>query len=152
MSRAVALVLLVAVAACGRKGAVVAPELIRPEPATDLSAVATPEGIRLTWVRPDRYQGGGRMHDLGRFVVQRAGADDAEIRFREVGRVELVDQDRIRPEHRLEWSDRDVAAGNRYLYRVIAVTVGGDRSIPAGPVSVRFGSPAETPAPAPAEP
>ena len=36
--------------------------------------------------------------------------------------------------------------------RVIAVTVGGDRSIPAGPVSVRFGSPAETPAPAPAEP
>ncbi|HJQ85560.1 MAG TPA: hypothetical protein VKA21_15840 [Candidatus Binatia bacterium] len=141
-----ALVLFAALApACGHKNAPVAPELVRPEAPEKLTAIATPDGVRLGWLRPTRYSGGGRMNDLGRFVIERA-ADDAA--FAKVGELALDDQIRFRKERRLEWTDTAATTGTRYLYRVTAVTLDGYRSAPAGPVAVQYGVPTE---PSPSE-
>ena len=80
------------------------------------------------------------MNDLGRFLIDRApDTETGPVPFTRVGKVELTDQNRFRKERRLEWLDRDVTPGQRYLYRVTAVTLDDYRSAPAGPVAVRFG-------------
>jgi hypothetical protein len=132
--------------ACGRKSRPLAPETVRPEPPEDLTAVVTPDGVRLSWLRPLRYSGGGKMNDLGLFDIDRAPGEDAAPEFRKVGAVTLEDQERFRKERRMQWTDNDVRPGERYLYRVTAVTLDGYRSPPAGPVSVQYGPPRE-PAP-----
>src|SRR5947207_8168206 len=129
--------------ACGHKNRPVAPELVRPEAPEQLTAIATPDGVRLGWLRPLRYSGGQRMNDLRGFVIERAM--DAAASFVKVGRLELEDQTRFRKERHLEWTDKDVHPGERYLYRVTAETLDGYRSAPAGPIAIQYGPPAETP-------
>jgi hypothetical protein len=141
--------LLVAVAvlgsACGRKAPPIAPELVRPEPATDLAATPVSDGVRLTWTRPLRYSGGQRMNDLGHFTIERAAEEGAP--FVPIATVEVTDQERFRKERHLEWTDRDVRPGEHHFYRVTAVTLDGYRSAPAGPVAVTVTPPATAPPP-----
>ena len=147
MRRAAAVLLALACAlpACGRKSRPVAPETVEPEAVENLAAIATPEGVRLSWLRPTRYTGGGRMNDLGSFEIERAPGEGAAA-FAKIGSVTLEDQQRFRKERRLEWLDKDVRPGERYRYRVTAVTLDHYRSAPAGPVNVRYGNPPSAPA------
>jgi hypothetical protein len=138
---ALALSLALALAACGRRALPVAPELVEPEPVENLAAIATPEGVRLSWLRPTRYTGGARMNDLGGFEIERAPGEGTPPKFTKVGTLALEDQQRFRKERHLEWVDRDVRAGERYRYRVTAVTLDHSRSAPVGPVSVQYGGP-----------
>ena len=148
MRRSAALLLALACAlpACGRKAPPVAPQLVEPEAVENLAAIATPDGVRLSWLRPTRYTGGGRMNDLGSFEIERAPGGDAAPLFAKIGTVTLEDQQRFRKERRLEWVDKDVRPGERYRYRVTAVTLDRYRSAPAGPVDVRYGNPPSAPA------
>jgi len=145
MRTAAAALAVLAVLACGHKSPPVAPELVRPEPAEHLTAIATPDGVRLSWLRPLRYSGGQKMNDIGDFAIERATGTAAA--FTRVGRVEVTDQTRFRKERHIEWTDKDVTPGERYLYRVTAETLDGYRSAPAGPVAIQYGPPAETPPP-----
>jgi len=146
-TRTVALAGALLLAACGRKAPPVAPELVRPEPAEDLTATIVADGVRLTWQRPLRYSGGQRMNDLDHFVIDRAPAEAARPVFAHVGRLDLEDQTRFRKERHLEWIDHDVVRGSSYLYRVVAVTRDGSQSAPAGPVEVEYGTTAPSDAP-----
>ena len=137
-------------AACGRKAVPIPPELARPEPPAELAAIATADGVRLGWERPLHYSGGRRMNDLAGFSIERAPGEGGEPAFVQVGTLEVTDQNRFRKERHVEWIDHDVAAGARYLYRVRALTLDGYRSVPAGPVAIRFGP--GTPAAAGKEP
>jgi hypothetical protein len=144
MRRAAAILALVTVVvpACGHKNPPVAPELVLPDSPGNLAAVATPEGVRLTWTRPTRYSGGGRMNDLDGFIIQRAsGTGAVSAAFAQIGKVTLTDQNRFRKERRIEWLDTTATPGERYFYRVFAITLDGYRSVPAGPVSLAFGPP-----------
>lgn len=137
---------------CGRKRVPIAPELVRPEPPENPSAVSTPEGMRLSWLRPLRYSGGRKMNDLDGFEIERAPGEGETPTWKRVGEVTLDDQNRFRKERRIEWTDKDVTPGTRYLYRVRARTLDGYRSEWAGPVAIRFGAaaPAEqSPPPGP---
>lgn len=138
------LVLLVGLAlACGRKTPPLAPELVRPEPPGELAAASTPGGVRLGWLRPERYSGGLKMNDLDRFLIERAPGDGTAPQFVQVGVLQLTDRYRFRKERHLEWTDTDVTAGARYLYRVTAMTLDGSEST-AGPIAVRFEPPQES--------
>ncbi len=137
-------VLVLATSGCGHKGSVVAPELVRPEPPTEVAASSTPDGVRLTWTRPTKYTGGQRMRDLGSFVIERADAE-TPTKFARVGTVELQDQTRFRQERRLAYTDREVTPEREYVYRVTARTVDGYDSPAAGPVTVRFTRAAASP-------
>jgi hypothetical protein len=141
---ALAVGLALALPACGRKAPVRPPELVRPEPPESLAAVAIPEGVRLSWRRPVRYTGGGRMNDLGGFIIERAPGEGAPATFAQIGRIDLQDQTRFQHERRIEWVDHDAVRGERYLYRVVAFTLDGSRNV-AGPISVRFGPEPPTP-------
>jgi hypothetical protein len=140
VNRLVCVVLATALAlgACGRKGPPVAPQLVRPLPPESLAAVPSADGVRLTWLRPQHYSGGGRMHDLGGFTIERAPGEGGP--FVTVGTMVLEDQTRFRQERRLEWTDRTAEQGGHYLYRVTAFTLDDYRSAPTGPVAVRIGS------------
>ncbi len=129
------------VVACGVKSAPVAPELVQPEAPANLAAIASPDGVKLTWIRPLQYRGGGRMNDLGGFTIERAPADGDPAPFARVATVPVQDQERFRKDRRVEWLDRDVTPGTRYLYRVTSFTLDDYTSGPAGPVAVRFGAP-----------
>src|SRR5262249_42671838 len=84
--------------ACGPKAPPVPPQLVRPEPVSELGAMATPDGVRLTWGRPDHYTSGKSMKDLGGFTIERAAGDGGQ--FVRVGTVEVTDRTRFRKEHR----------------------------------------------------
>jgi hypothetical protein len=138
--RVVAAILLLsatALAACGNKTAVRAPEAIQPRPASALVASVVPGGVQLTWRRPTEYSGGDRMTDLGGFEIERAPYD-APAGFAIVGTLELDDQLRFRPQREVTWTDTTVVEGSRYLYRVTAFTLDGYRSRPAGPVAIQY--------------
>ena len=123
---------------CGHKGGVQAPELVRPEPPTDLAAGSTPEGVRLTWTRPTKYAGGQRLRDLGSFIIERADTETSPPAFTRAGTVELQDQTRFRQDRRLEYTDREVTPEHEYIYRVRARTLDGYESPWAGQAKVRF--------------
>ena len=136
----VAGVVLVAVA-CGHKGGVVPPELVRPEPPTDLAASSTQDGVRVSWTRPTKYTGGQRMRDLGSFIVERTDAAASPPKFEHAATVELQDRTRFRQERRFQWVDQNVTPGQEYVYRVRARTLDGYESPWAGPAKVRFTRP-----------
>jgi hypothetical protein len=135
--RAAAFVL--AVAACGLKNDPVAPGRVQPLAPAKLSAVSTRDGVELRWRRPTSYTGGGRMRDLGGFDIERA--DAGTTAFAVVGTLSLADQERFRQERNLSWTDRDVARGGAYLYRVIAFTLDGSRSAPSAVTQVTYTPP-----------
>jgi hypothetical protein len=137
----VVLAVVLAAAACGHKGGITAPELVRPEPPTDLAASTTQDGVRITWTRPTKYTGGQRMRDLGSFIVERTDAAVSPPRFEHVGTVELQDRTRFRQERRFQWVDQSVTPGQEYVYRVRARTLDGYESPWAGPAKVRFTRP-----------
>ena len=70
--RGVTVAILVLAFAFGHKNRPIAPELVRPETPEQLSATATPDGVRIGWLRPTKYSGGQRMNDLGGFLIERA--------------------------------------------------------------------------------
>lgn len=121
-------------ACCGIKGPPRPPELVHPKPPDHLVARASAEGIRLVWRRPTTYVDGTRMHDLRAFVVERAPAGPKGAPFARIATVVVTDPVRFRADRRVEFLDRTARAGERYLYRVIAVTADGYESEPAGPV------------------
>lgn len=146
------LCLLALVPACGRKSRPIAPELVEPETPGDLAAIATPEGVRLNWTRPKSYTSGRTMNDLGKFVIERAPGEGAAPQFTKVGELILQDRDRFKKDPRLSWIDASAVQGTRYLYRVTAVTTDRYKSLPAGPVAVRFGEAPAAKEPSAAEP
>lgn len=132
------LVTLLAAVACGHKTLPLAPELVQPESPTQVVAASVPEGVRLTWQRPDRYTGGKPMNDLGGFVIERAPAGGAPATFARVGDVQLDDRGRFRKERRITWTDTSVAPGQTYVYRIKAVTTDDYTSAPGGPVTIQY--------------
>ena len=111
MIRRAVLALALLVAACGVKNRPLPPEIVQPEAPDDLGAIASPEGVRVTWIRPTHYQGGKRMNDLGGFTIERAAGEGEP--FKAVGKVEVDDQNRFRKERSMEWVDHDVTPGAR---------------------------------------
>jgi hypothetical protein len=92
------------------------------------------------------YTGGGRMNDLGGFDIERAPGEGTGD-FANIGRIELDDQTRFRPQRDMTWTDTSAVPGTRYRYRVIAFTLDGYQSSAAGPVTLEF-DPARSAAPA----
>jgi len=133
--RTLLLVALLAAVGCGHKTRPLAPELVQPEAPSQLVAASVPEGIRLTWQRPDRYTGGKQMNDLGGFVIERASGGGT---FTRVGDVQLDDRGRFRKERRITWTDTGVAPGETYVYRITAVTTDDYTSAPGGPVTIQY--------------
>ena len=151
--RLLALAAVLAVAACGVRSKPLPPELVQPEPPSDLVAKSMPDGVQLTWKRPTKYSGGKHMRDLASFEIERAtGADGIDYAL--VGTYELTDQTRFRQERTITWTDTSAVAGTTYRYRVIATTLDGYRSTPSESLAIEHhpGATATAPPAAPTPP
>ena len=106
MRRTATAVLILALAACGRRSPPLPPELVQPLPPTSLVARSIADGVEVAWHRPDKYSGGQHMRDLGGFDIERALVDGpgAGI-FVRVDHLELTDQYRFRIDPRIQWID-----------------------------------------------
>src|SRR5262249_52676619 len=69
------LLLPLAVAACGKRGAPVAPERRLPAPVQDLAAIVSSEGVRLTWTNPKIRTDRSPLKDLRHVEVYRRTED-----------------------------------------------------------------------------
>ncbi len=118
---------------CGVKSAPVPPEYARPERILSLRAIPAIGGIKLTWLRPTRYNGGHAMRDLGGFVLMRAVGDGP---MTALVNIPVTDQERFQLEDQFSYLDAETTMGARYRYTIIAQTTDGYHSEPSNEVSV----------------
>jgi hypothetical protein len=149
MNRAAAIAIAAALAlaaacGCGVKSHPIPPELARPARIADLSAVSVKEGIRLSWPRPESYEGGGRMRDLGGFAIMRA---EGEGPFHLLATIPVTDQERFQVQEHFDYVDHEAALHHAYRYEIISTTTDGYRSRPSNQVSITRAEPAPPPSP-----
>lgn len=133
---ALALVLAAGTIGCGRRGSPRPPEDVLPETIDRLEARNQEAAVLLTWPRPENYTGGGKMSDLGEFIVERAVGSAQPAVFREVKRILVEDRDRFRQVKNFRYVDGDVLEGVRYRYRVLSRTTDGYESAASNEVDI----------------
>ena len=151
--------LVLVLAACGRVGPPVAPQLREPQPATELTAVAGDGLIELSWINPTRRVDNSVVRDLVLVHVFRAedsgaGEPKSALRSRsqiagydEIATVRLaapapatVDGSRVvLPDH------QGLAYGRRYTYVVLVEDGQGRLSPPSARLSVMYIAPPAPP-------
>jgi len=139
MKPAAALLAVLLVTACGNKTPPLPPGVVSPREPSNLAGTSTTGGVLLVFRRPTETVGGKRMNDVGGFQIERSAEDG--VQFVRIGEFRLSDEQRYRQDRRLEWTDATAVPGETYLYRVIAYTLDGYHSTPAGPIKVTFTPP-----------
>jgi hypothetical protein len=119
---------------CGRKAPPRPPEDVVPRRLADLAASNLPDGVQLSWSRPQLYADGERMTDLGGFVVERATGE--ELQYQKIATLEVTDRDRFRQIKRFKHVDHDVTVGTTYRYRVVSFTLDRYFSQPSNAVII----------------
>jgi hypothetical protein len=156
---AVTAVLLLGLAACGRKGAPVQPRTRLPQAVSDLTTVERADGVEVSWTVPRRRMDNSRIIDPGVARLYRtddAGAGDP--------RAAILDGERVRgytpiatfrlqepaseylKDNRIVYLDRqELTYGRRYTY-VVTTTDAEGRTGPLSPrVSITYIAPPEPP-------
>lgn len=129
---------------CGIKGPPIAPELVRPARIEDLRASPDADGIKLAWQRPIKYSGGGRMRDLGGFVIMRAAGGGP---MQPLVELPVTDQERFSVQHDFSYIDNETAFGQHYSYEIISRTTDGYVSAPSNEVALTRVKPPPPPNP-----
>ena len=151
---AAAALVLIALPACGRKGAPVAPERRIPQPVSDLRGIVREGGIELSWSVPQRRVDNTRLIDPGVARVFRADdagqgepraamlKDDRIAGYTEVATVKLAEPPSplVRGGQVTLTDRRSLALGRRYTYIVLTSDSQGRTSAPSARVSLIFGA------------
>lgn len=120
-------------AACGLKADPRGADQVRPKTITSLTSQVAADGVHLEWQRPATYLAGGRMDDLGGFLVFRGLPGQQAEKIGEIG---VSDRERFRPERKFQYVDKNVTKGATYYYRVISYTLDKYFSFPSNQVTV----------------
>ena len=163
----VAVLVLIALGACGRKGPPVAPERRVPQAVNDLRGVVRDGGVELAWTAPRRRVDNTRLIDpaLARvFRTDDAGQGDPKpallshdriAGYTEVGTVTLGEPSPSAraQDGRVVFADhRDLTIGRRYTYVVVTTDAQGRTSPPSTRLTLTFAAAAQPPADLQAEP
>ncbi len=129
---------------CGVKSPPVPPEQAVPERIVGLEVSAQKHGVMLSWERPDRTAGGGRLRDLGSFEIERAENTGA---FRQLTDVPVTDQDRFQQQRQFNYLDGTAEVGHHYRYHIISSTLDAYRSDPSNEAAITYQPPKPPPNP-----
>jgi len=129
---------------CGVKSPPVPPEQAVPERIVGLDATSQKNGVLLSWERPDRTAGGGRLRDLGSFEIDRAENTGT---FRPLTEVPVTDQDRFQQQRKFSYLDGSAEVGHHYRYQVISATLDAYRSDPSNEAEITHQLPKAPPNP-----
>lgn len=155
MKRLALLALIVlSLAACGKKGPPVAPERRVPATVSELKATVEGRAINLEWVNPSVRADGSRMKDLTAVRIHRreeAGEGEPKpailswgkvVGYDEIALIRLGEPAPARVEGRtVKWADRQgLRFGQRYVYVVTAHDSLGRSSLPSERLAVAFQS------------
>jgi hypothetical protein len=136
----VALILLTAALACGKKGDPRAPELAIPRTISNLSARSGPAGISLTWSRPTEYVDGSELKDLASFVIFRKeisqSCPDCPVPYRQLTTVNVEDHEKFVQKRQYRFDDKEVRPKAIYRYRVSSQLFDGSLSAPSNEVEI----------------
>jgi predicted small lipoprotein YifL len=145
------ILLLFCLTACGRKGALIAPEALVPVKTKDFTVIQKGEELQLSWSLPKRLESGGKLTDLAGFKLlvremsSSTGCPDCPESWRPLGQFDLEFlKGATRLGDRLFYRDSEAQQGIGYHYRLIAFTKGAAESAPA---EARFTKQAPLPAP-----
>lgn len=132
-------VLALSLTACGKKGALIYPDMLLPAAPAATSVSQIGSGVKLQFVLPASDRGGRRLHDLaGVKINKRKGMSD-EVLFLKLYLDQLPDSVQ-RYGNRLFMFDSAVDTGKSYSYRVVPFTKGeldGSASPPASVLLVQ---------------
>ncbi|HEY7517574.1 MAG TPA: hypothetical protein VIE36_04705 [Methylomirabilota bacterium] len=143
-------VALLALAACGKRGNPVAPQLRAPRAVTDLSATARHDGIELAWTLPRRRVDNTRLFDPGvarLYRTEDTGAGEPRSAmlvkdripgYTEIATFPLSDPAGTERDRIVHTDQRDLTFGRRYTYVVITTDTRGHVSGPSSRASVTF--------------
>jgi hypothetical protein len=123
----------ISVIGCGVKSPPMAPELVVPERIVGLDATSEKNGVLLSWERPERTAGGGKMRDLGSFEIDRA---ENTAGFQPLIQIAVTDQDRFQQQRKFTWLDAGAEVGHHYRYQVISMTLDAYRSDPSNEAQI----------------
>ncbi|MBT0664225.1 fibronectin type III domain-containing protein [Geobacter pelophilus] len=148
---AAVVLMLFCLTACGRKGALIAPEALVPAKIKDFTVVQKGEELQLSWSLPKRLESGGKLTDLAGFKLLAremslgAGCPDCPESWRLLKQFDLEYlKGATSLGDRLFYRDLEAKQGIGYHYRLIAFTKGAAESAPA---EARFTKQPPLPAP-----
>jgi hypothetical protein len=136
----VAVLLLMAGSACGKKGDPRAPELAAPRPIDNLRGRQDRNNVVLTWSRPSEYVGGGEVKDLASFVIFRKeippNCPDCLVPYRPLITVNVEDQEKFIKQKQYRFIDEQVQPKATYRYRVSSQLRDGSLSEPSNEIEI----------------
>jgi predicted small lipoprotein YifL len=141
--RAALALLAVTLAACGKKGPPVAPELRLPAPPTGIQASIDLDSILVSWSNPERRLDGSRLKDLTAITLyRREDSPDEPLKPAMLSRGRVVGYEQIATIRvdapapativgtRVEWVDRTLLVPERRYVYVLTAIDGEGRSSP----------------------
>lgn len=140
-------------AACGKKGALIPPEAMVPAPIADLTVQQKGESFLVSWSQPGREEGGGRLRDLAGFRVFRREVlppgEDCEECPSAYRLVKAVDLEYLGDVGRVGdlifFGDGDLAEGRTYQYKAVSFKRDGTESAPSNRARKRKVAPPAAP-------
>ena len=153
-----AIVLALAIGACGRKGQPVAPERRLPMPVSDLEGVLRNGVVELAWSAPRRRVDNTRLIDAGVTRLYRTEdsgqgeprpamlLDDRIVGYKEMASFKVGDAPAPGvPRGRFTFTDRNLTLGHRYTYVVTSTDLEGRTSAPSRRLSLAIVAAPEAP-------
>jgi hypothetical protein len=137
---ALALMPVLFLSGCGKKGDPRAPELATPRVIENLRATSVPNGVALTWSRPTEYVDGSALKDLVGFVIFRKDISptcvDCPVPYRPLTTVDIEDREKFVKQKQYRYVDEEAQQKITYRYRVSSQLKDGSLSEPSNEVEI----------------
>ncbi len=140
---ALALMPVLFLSGCGKKGDPRAPELATPRVIENLRATSVPNGVALTWSRPTEYVDGSELKDLVGFAIFRKDISptcvDCPAPYRPLTTVDVEDREKFVKQKQYRYVDEEAQQKMTYRYRVSSQLKDGSLSEPSNEVEIARG-------------
>ena len=140
---ALALMPVLFLSGCGKKGDPRAPELATPRVIENLRAASVANGVALTWSRPTEYVDGSALKDLVGFAIFRKDISptcvDCPAPYRPLTTVDIEDREKFVKQKQYRYVDEETQPMMTYRYRVSSQLRDGSLSEPSNEVEITRG-------------